>query len=163
MRYFTVSIFSYTPLVEPFGLLSKDCREDQRRDCSDASLEIRHAESLTIESSCSCRWLYQDFLADMTPSLKASLRLHRISSGMRPRPLKEFLKRNFSTPRYSGTERRLGASVLQGGRRTCGSSGTDLRTPDVLGEGQVVRCEPVVQERRPELQPGQVNSRAATL
>lgn len=42
-------------------------------------------------------------------------------------------------------------------------TGTDLRGPDLLGEGQVVRCEPVVQERCPELQPGQFNSRAEGL
>lgn len=42
----------------------------------------------------------------------------------------------------------------------CWSAATDLRSPHLLGEGQVVRCEPVVQERCPDLQPGQDNSRA---
>lgn len=41
------------------------------------------------------------------------------------------------------------------------TTGTDLRRPDLLGEGQVVRREPVVQERCPELQPAQVNRSTA--
>lgn len=52
----------------------------------------------TTDSRCSWRQVYHDFFTDIIPSLKASLRLHRISSGIKLRFLKESLRRCFSTP-----------------------------------------------------------------
>ena len=55
----------------------------------------------TSDSRWSCRLVYQDFFKDVMPSLKASLRLHRMSSGIRFSPLNESLRRCFSTPSWS--------------------------------------------------------------
>lgn len=113
----------------------------------------------TIDSRCSCRQVYQDFFTDIIPSLKASLRLHKMSSGIKFRPLKESLRRCFSTPfwlhkknqkkNHCYHKAKVSALVWAHGQH---NNCTNLRNSHLLRQGEIVRCESVVQERHSELQ-----------
>ena len=124
----------------------------------------------TMDCRCSCRKVYQDFFIDIIPSLKASFRLHRISSGIKLRPLKDSLRRYFSTPcclhRTNNTiiTNNYLFQCLFWTWDICSKENSDLsdntflqrstdpRNLHLLRQGEVVCCESVVQEGHSELQ-----------
>lgn len=64
------------------------------------SLNFTTDHNYTVDSKCSCRWLYQNFSRDIRPLPKGTFFLQRTSSGIKFKPLKEDRKRYFSTPSW---------------------------------------------------------------